>query len=121
MKDRRIAKRRRSTKLLSSNSSAPRWRPPPPRARNAQPRRNRPAHLVDFIHPVLTRLLRAAVFEIWLPRRKIQFHGLEVLVRYLMQQMRDAVQPRALLVVGIHDVPGRNLTIRMLEHDVLGA
>jgi K+:H+ antiporter len=26
---------------------------------------------VDFIHPALTRLFRAAVFEIWLPRWKI--------------------------------------------------
>src|ERR1700679_2605732 len=71
----------------------------------------RPQSSIYFFHPALARLLRAPVAEIRLPLREIELHGLQILVRYLVQQMRDTVQPGALLVVGIHDVPGRMLAI----------
>ena len=47
--------------------------------------------------------------------------GRHVLVRDQREQVADAVQPRAALVVGVDDVPGRLLDVRVAEHLVLGA
>ena len=47
--------------------------------------------------------------------------GVDVLVRDQRQQVADAVQPRAPLVVGVDDVPRRLLDVGVAEHLVLGA
>ena len=44
----------------------------------------------------------------------------EVLVWDQAQQVMDAVEPGVLLDVGVHDVPGCLLDVRMAEHLVLG-
>ena len=56
-----------------------------------------------------------------LPRRQLQRRRGEVLVVDQRQQVRDAVQPRAALVVGVHHVPRRDLDVGVAEHLVLGA
>src|SRR6266404_3676002 len=85
---------------------------PPPRER---------ATLVSQRHPALARFLRALVAAIGLARRQIQLDGREVLVGELRQEMGDAIEPGALLVVGIDDEPRRLLAVGVLQHQILGA
>src|SRR5262245_44349917 len=53
--------------------------------------------------------------------RKLDLEALRLLVRNGVEQMRDAVEPRAPLVVGAHDVPGRMLGVGLLQHGVARA
>src|ERR1039458_2048042 len=75
--------------------------------------------LVNPGNPALARLLPPPVAGILLTRWKLDFDRMQVLVRYLREQVRNAVQSRALLVVGINDEPWGLLAVGVLEHDVL--
>jgi hypothetical protein len=50
-----------------------------------------PAGSVYLLDPALTRLLRALVTGVRLASRKVEFHGIQILVRNLAQQMGNAV------------------------------
>src|SRR5215471_16132308 len=74
------------------------------------------------------RLHEAAAFErrpvvvAPLPRpiRELDLVTAPLLGRNQTQQMADAVEAGASLVIGRHDVPGRELRVRGFEHDVAG-
>src|SRR5262249_25777661 len=75
---------------------------------------------IDFGHEALARLLWPLISGVRLAWWNFDLHGPHIVIGYLCQQMRDAIEPRPFLVVGVDDVPGRLLAIGMGEHLVLG-
>src|SRR6516162_10045332 len=74
---------------------------------------------VDVRHKALIRHFRTLVASISLASRQLDFNGPQITIRDPRQQMCDAVEPGALLVVGVYDVPRTHLGIRFGEHKVL--
>jgi hypothetical protein len=51
--------------------------------------------------------------------RQLNLNWDHILIGDLLKQVRDAIEPRALLIVGVHNVPRGVLGIRMGKHHVL--
>src|SRR5690349_15421218 len=67
--------------------------------------------------PLLERLL-IVIRMFHRPRRQLHFRPRHLLVRNLLEQVPDAVQPRPLLVIAPQDVPWGVLAVGRLEHQV---
>src|SRR6478672_11230632 len=67
--------------------------------------------LVDLAHEALARLLGPLVVVVHLARRDFDLDRLHVLIREPVEQMTDAVEARALLLVGVDHVPRRPVAV----------
>src|SRR5689334_12229510 len=67
----------------------------------------RASSLINLLHEALRRFPRAFIASVRLARRHLDLYRPHVVIGDLLEQVRDAVEPRALLVVGVDDVPRR--------------
>src|SRR5260370_16290577 len=105
---------------------SPPGRVAPAAVQNAAPARNdRREMLMLSLHSILVRnkpvlIMRLRISMRFLPLGKVHYLRGNLLVGNHAKQMRDAVQPRAPFVVGLHHVPGSELTIGCRERGVSG-
>jgi hypothetical protein len=74
---------------------------------------------VNLRDEVLARYFGSFVAFIGLPWRQFDLNRDHIPVRNLLDEVGDAIEPRVLLVVGVHNIPRSLLSIGVGEHRVL--